>query len=309
MAFARSLRSTQHDRDGKRFSGTAIETALRDCSKFMVKRRLADPRRLHPGQPLLNPDVSAFIKACKKEDPPPRPQLALPSSVVFHIAATFASHSMTKLRITAHLIVMAFFFLLRVGEYTPSSDTRQTIPLRKKDIRLWHGDTVLDNDADLMTLLTADAVTICLENQKNGNRMSTVHHESSGDPVLDPVRAVAHLLFAVRGMPNTTALGTYTINGRVCQVRSKAILAMVRLAAVQCNLAARGYDLTRIGSHSLRSGGAMALKLAGYDHDMIRKLGRWNSDTYLRYIQSQIGSLTAGVARSMARLTWFRNVG
>jgi len=53
----------------------------------------------------------------------------------------------------------------------------------------------------------------------------------------------------------------------------------------------------------------MVLKLAGYDHDMIRKLGRWNSDTYLRYIQSQIGSLTAGVARSMARLTWFRNVG
>ncbi len=175
---------------------------------------------------------------------------------------------------------------------------------------MWRGNTVLDNDSDLMTLLTADAVTICLENQKNGDRMSTVHHETSGDATLDPVRSVAHLLFATRGMPDTTALGTYkTSNGRVCQVRATAILAMVRLAANQCGLAARGYDLTRIGTHSLRSGGAMALKLAGYDHDMIRKLGRWNSDTYLHYIQSQIGELTAGVSRSMARLTWFRNVG
>ena len=210
---------------------------------------------------------------------------------------------------TAHLIVMAFFFLLRVGEYTPSSDDRQTVPLRKKDIRMWRGDSVLDNDSDLMTLLSADAVTICLENQKNGDRLGTVHHESSGDATLDPVRSVAHILFAIQGMPDTTALGTFKFNGRVRQVRAKTILAMVRIGALGCNLAARGYDVARIGTHSLRSGGAMALKLAGYDHDMIRKLGRWNSDTYLRYIQSQIGSLTAGVARSMARLTWFRNVG
>ena len=91
-------------------------------------------------------------------------------------------------------------------------------------------------------------------------------------------------------------------------MRSTNILGAIRLAAIRCNLASYGYDLSRLGSHSLRSGGAMQLKLAGYDHDMIRKLGRWRSDTYLHYIQSQIGELTAGVARVMARLTWFHNV-
>ena len=45
----------------------------------------------------------------------------------------------------------------------------------------------------------------------------------------------------------------------------------------------------------------MALKLAGYDDITIKKLGRWSSDTYLQYIQSQIGNLTAGVAMDMAR--------
>jgi hypothetical protein len=45
----------------------------------------------------------------------------------------------------------------------------------------------------------------------------------------------------------------------------------------------------------------MHLKLAGYDN-IIQKLGRWSSTTYQTYIQSQIGQLTAGVARRMAAI-------
>ena len=57
-----------------------------------------------------------------------------------------------------------------------------------------------------------------------------------------------------------------------------------------------GYDLTRIGAHSLRASGAMALKLNGYDKETIMKIGRWSSDTFLTYIHSQIAALTMGVA-------------
>jgi len=193
----------------------------------MVCRKLADPRHHTEGQPNLNPDIRQFLKDCKSKDPAPRPQLVVPSSLIFYIAATFASATDPALRMTAHLIVMAFFFLLWVGKYTPSSDDRQTVPLRKKDIRMWRGDSVLDNDADLMTLLLADAVTICLETQMTGDRLGTVHHESSGDATLDPVQSVTHILFAIQGMPDTTTLGTFKFNGRVCQVRAKTILAMV----------------------------------------------------------------------------------
>ena len=179
---------------------------------------------------------------------------------------------------------MAFFILLRVGEYTPSTEARQTVPLRKQDIRLWCNKHQLSNESDLMMLLTADAVTICLENQKNGDRHSIVHHKTSGDATLDPVRSVAHLIFALHGLPDATPLGTFLVNGLMCRVHVPSILAAVRLAAADCNLAAHGYDIGRAGTHSLPSGGAMALKLAGYDHDMIRKLGRWRSDMYLHYI-------------------------
>jgi hypothetical protein len=92
------------------------------------------------------------------------------------------------------------------------------------------------------------------------------------------------------------------------QTSPSAIVTTVRLAATEYNLQAAGYSLDRIGSHSLRASGAMALKLNGYDETTIKKLGRWSSDTYLKYIQTQIGALTAGVASAMARPLRFHNV-
>ena len=121
---------------------------------------------------------------------------------------------------------------------------------------------------------------------------------------------MARLIHNLNGMPDSTPLGTYRQHdGASARIQASDVLATVRMGAQACRLDQHGYDLTRIGTHSLRSGGAMQLKLAGYDHDMIRKLGRWRSDTYLRYIQSQISELTLGVARSMAQLRWFTNVG
>jgi hypothetical protein len=58
----------------------------------------------------------------------------------------------------AHLIVLAFFFLFCMGEYTCSSGKWLTAVIRKQDVKL--------DDVPNAVLLTADAVPICLENQK-----------------------------------------------------------------------------------------------------------------------------------------------
>ena len=84
---------------------------------------------------------------------------------------------------------------------------------------------------------------------------------------------------------------------------------MIRHGAALDNLEAKGYHPSRIGSHSLRAGGAVALKLAGYDDTVICKLGRWSSNTFLTYIRNQIGNLTAGVATAMANTLTCHNVG
>ena len=89
------------------------------------------------------------------------------------------------------------------------------------------------------------------------------------------------------------------MGGSARQVQARDIRLVLRQGAIDDALEASGYDLSRIGSHSLRSGGAVVLKLAGHNSNTIEKLGRWSSDTYLTYIQTQIGQLTAHVASTI----------
>ena len=232
MAFARALRQGQLERNGKALSGTSIETTLRECAQCMVNAGFRDPRKNDPGQTNLNKDISDYIRQCKLEDPAPLPELALPSSVVHFIAKSFLNTSFRRLWTIADLIIVAFFFLLRVGEYTPSSQPRQAVPLRKQDVTLWKAGTPLDNDLPVEDLLTADAVTICLANQKNGDRNTTVHHHSSGDPWVDPVKSMARLVHNLHGMPGSTPLGTYRHqDGSTKRIRSSDVLTTIRMGA------------------------------------------------------------------------------
>lgn len=276
----------------------------------MVVRGFADPRRANPSQHLLDKDLADYLKLCKKQDPAPRPQQALPSSTVLWIAHHFGGSPNPRLRTVANLIVVAFFFLLRVGEYTRSSDRRakQTIPIRRQDVKLWRNNQLLDHRLPFEELILADAVTIRLENQKNGFKGAILHHFASGR-ALCPVRSAVLLVHPIAHLPRDTGLGTYiSADGAIRRVNAAEVRAAVHCGAVGDGLPARGYDLDRIGSHSLRSGGATHLKLCGCDELTIMKLGRWSSNTYLRYIQTQIGELNRGLATKMARILRFHNV-
>jgi integrase len=107
-------------------------------------------------------------------------------------------------------------------------------------------------------------------------------------------------------MPPNTPL-SYVSPGT--HVVATHIVRAVRAAAMQTNLAQHGYALKRVGAHSLRASGAMALKLNGYTAEDIMKIGRWTSTTFLTYIHSQIAALNHGIAARMSRRIAFHNVG
>ena len=70
--------------------------------------------------------MSKFLKECKEKDPAPERQLGLPASAVEAIARSLGASSEPKAYTTGALVVVAFFFLLRVGEYTPSPQSRNS---------------------------------------------------------------------------------------------------------------------------------------------------------------------------------------
>jgi hypothetical protein len=91
------------------------------------------------------------------------------------------------------LVVIAYFFLLRVGEYTLTTLRRgqhkHTVPLRKGDITFWHETRVIPVVSPLERLLQADGATINLANQKNRVKDAKVSHTPSGDPTICPCRS------------------------------------------------------------------------------------------------------------------------
>jgi hypothetical protein len=244
-------------------------------------------------------------------DPAPQPQLALPVRAIETIVAYQQQQPAPHTCILAALLTLAFFFLLRPGEYcfpSPRTTTR-TVQFRRQDIRLFKEGQVLSHSLPLATLLTADGVRLYLDNQKNGKRGATMYHDSASNPNFSPTTAAARLVHHLYTLdPADATLPISMVNpGR--HITAPEITYAVRQSVVLGGLLNSGYQMSQVSAHSLRASGAMALKLNGHEEATIKKLGRWSSSTWLTYIHSQISSLTAGLSESMTVQHVFTNVG
>jgi integrase len=124
-----------------------------------------------------------------------------------------------------------------------------------------------------------------------------------------PVKALAnrvHFLFSVAPLNASLPISLAQPGNHV---HSDHITLAVRESVVLAGLLNSGYNPTRVSAHSLRASGAMALRLNNVGEDLIKKLGRWSSSTWLTYIHAQISSLTAGLSERMVIHHVFYNVG
>ncbi len=182
--------------------------------------------------------------------------------------------------------------------------------MRGCDIRLWtHDGHLIPHSAGLNALLQVDSTTVCIAHTKNGTKGAMVHHSRGRGPIC-PVAALAWRVANIQAGPAKGNINlVYHAGGRVSRVTDRDIGIAVQWGATSVQLTSRGYTLDRVSSHSLRAGGAMAMKLSGASDSSIMRVGRWSSLTYLTYIHSQIGALTAGVAWKMSTAFRFQNVG
>ena len=86
------------------------------------------------------------------------------------------------------------------------------------------------------------------------------------------------------------------------------MINLIRHAAKNLELHKSGIDIDLIGNHSLRAGGAMALKLLGKSDTIIMKVGRWSGLTFLQYIHNQIAHLSHNLAAEMSQDIPFLNI-
>jgi hypothetical protein len=257
----------------------------------------------------------------RREDPPSIPQLAVPVAVPIdcHFQAYTSQKTSTKQKATADLTLIAFFYLLRVGEYTaPRTVVRnnttvratRTRQFRTQDVGFWRKGKQLDRASPLKILLTADAATLKISNQKNGKMGQTIHQEGIQQPYC-PVKAlarrIAHIL-ANGGTANTLLCMYKSSTKGESTVTPADMILMLRTSVKRLKLNEAGIDPDIIGVHSLRAGGAMALKLHGESDTTIMKQGRWSGLTFLQYIHNQIGHLSKNLSKKMATPLPFTNI-
>lgn len=182
-----------------------------------------------------------------------------------------------------------------------------TVQCWLQDVHLCSCGILLNNYSPRAELLAADAITLYLENQKNGQKGATIHHMAV-DGWFCPVKALARCVsdLALQGAGLDTPLSCVSPG---IHIASQHIVATVREAACLTGLTDHGYAIKCISAHSLRASGTMALKLNGVDADTIMKVGRWTSSIFLIYIHSQIAALNTGLAQWMVHPVYFQNVG
>ena len=170
------------------------------------------------------------------------------------------------------------------------------------------GKEMKHNDPNLHL---ADSVSLTFEWQKNDERMDTVTHMASGDAFLCPVRQWAAIVKRIWGYPGAnddTPVSAVWRYGRIEHISSKEMVAALQAAVVAVGEDVLGIKKEEVGTHSLRSGAAMAMYLGECPVYTIMMIGRWSSDAFLRYIRKQVEQFSHNVSCKMIKFQFHRHV-
>jgi hypothetical protein len=217
----------------------------------------------------------------------------------------------------SQLVVVAFFFAMRSCEYSGVQGERLTTVVGVDDIRFWTNDKLVAVD-DHDKMRSADSVSVTFRRQKNrDNGVVVTQHRNNrlGKGEMCPVRTLADLVGRIRSYTEFqttggTNVGINTFKSRnegakIEWISSKEVLKQLRAAAETVGERRLGFSIDSIGTHSIRAGAAMAMYLAGVPCETIQLIGRWKSQTFMKYLRIQVPASTRGVSSKMTSLDSF----
>ena len=268
------------------------------------------------------PRLAQMLAGFRNKDPPTVKKLPIGIDIPEYISlCSLRPDTSEHTRTTADLILIAFYYLLRVGEYTAKGsrqNTKRTVQFRLRDITFFKRDSFgvtrqLSRAASDFDINNADSATLKLDNQKNGWKGVCIHQEANGDSYHCPVKALGRRYVHLRqfSTDTNTQLSTYYTSTHMppAHVSDKDIRGTLKLAGIALEYPAKkGIPIDRIDTHSLRSGGANALSLSGYSDTEIQKMGRWRSATFKEYIREELNIFSSGMTRDMRRHFNFVNI-
>ncbi len=313
QAFARRTREGAFGR-GKQVQTGSVQAAIGAVDKTIELAGWPNPL-YKPGSTHYHAALAMQTEGYRREDPATRKQMAVPVSVPNFVFTNTRETNDPKLKAIGELVLIVFYFLVRVGEYTHHTNQRRTQQFRLRDMKFFMADQQVLPAQLEASRNRINLVSLTIENQKNGRKGETMSHHAlrKGDTSCCPVKAVVARAIDMVRMQATDDTLICAFRESVAlpwqQVRSSQIVRAVKDAVSALRLPKKkGLYLSKIGSHSLRAGGAMALYLNKKTALEIQRAGRWTSNTFLEYIHSQLDVSSRGLAQAMAKDIPFMNM-
>jgi hypothetical protein len=297
-AFAQALRTGQLQTKGRKsvVAGTVQDNIGSLVQTFRSNKR-KDPTRDSDGR--LSAILSRQYAGFKSQDPAPKRERAISLRVLKMMQDLAITEGD---RHTADLAICAFFFACRSCEYLRVKGPRRTKTIAKGDIRFRKGRVILPHDSPDLHL--ADKVEVRFRDQKNRIKGAWRTAWATSDPDANPVASFARVVRRVAALPGSsddTLIYNYTAtnNRSLLAISDADMISALRAAVSFIGPAELGYEAADVGTHSIRSGAAMALVLSGHEAWRIMLAGRWQSQAFLVYIREQIQEFSKGVSERM----------
>lgn len=276
----------------------------------------------------LFPRLKQIFEGIRRDDPPTKKKLPVEQADVPEKLVEVGQQvgATEKEKAVGDSALIAFYYLLRIGEYTVKKGTdpdaggpRQTKTEQFKlcDVVFFATHTStghlfkVTRNARKFDIMRAKCATLKLDNQKNGWKGVCINHEHNGEKINCPVRALGRRYLHIRGHTSNfdTLLSAYWEDGEKCYLHNQDMSGALKWAVKELDyLGRRGIPVERIDTHSLCVGGACSLALAGYSDTQIQKMGRWRGATFKEYIREELSVYSEGMSKLMKKCFGFVNV-
>ena len=290
-----SLRFHRTGQKGKSVRAGSVTDALLAVGAGITDLGQPDPRKEIQGSNRLHPLLSSFLKGLRDHEDPSKRSYPVNITILRHMWTVLWTNHPTAGAANRHvcnLSIVAFYWLLRPAEYTPSTGQGRSQAFRFCDVVFTVGDVVRLATHPSLNDVHESSVTsaaLTFTDQKNGVRGEQVAQRANSDKLMCPVKALFRLTQHLRDhhAPATTPLYTYYDNANQARkVTARFVTNGLRHSAESLQRST-GIDWTLLSARSLRPGGATALMCSNTDPTWIQLLGRWKSDAMLRYLRIQ----------------------
>ncbi len=153
------------------------------------------------------PALQVMLNGYAKTDPPTQKMLPVELDIPeLLVEIGYGKGRTVHSQAIGDLVLIAFYYLLRIGEYTikgKRNNTKQTVQFKLKDVQFFKKNKAgtlvcLPTNAPQTLILTADSATLKLDNKKNEWKGVCVYQEANGEAFNCPVQALARHVIHLR---------------------------------------------------------------------------------------------------------------